>query len=208
MLPYKATASWVETTIAILRYTRRAQNTVETYILPHTEGDMRNLTYLRSALLMTLLCPTAALCDSALKLAGFQAYLFNSRTGQLSKDVLATGAPELGNVPAGPFGSVSTLVVVRVDFGPKAPLPANALQIRLVAQETGSIRFAPASGKIRNRILLDKTSTVGPINDTGVGYVGFWLDQTGCRTVSLKAYLVTPRNVAPLTGVLPFTCYE
>jgi hypothetical protein len=168
---------------------------------------MKHWSRLLSALLMSLLLPAAAVCEGGLRLAGFHAYLFNSRTGQLSQDMLAAGAPELGNVPAGKFGSISTLVVVRLEAGPNAPLPKDA-QVRLVAQETGSSRFASSSAKSRDRILIDKTSRVGPFDDSGVSYVGFWLDSTGCRTVSLKAYLVTRRTAAPLTGLLPFACYE
>lgn len=163
---------------------------------------------LRTAILVTLLCPAVALCESAIKLAGLKAYLFNSRTGKLSEDVLAKDAPELGNVPAGKFGSVSTLVVVQVELGKDAALPGKT-QVRLIAQETGSTRFAAeGGGKARPRILLDKTVSAGPVSEDGATSVGFWLDGTGCRTISLKAYLVKPRSTTPITAVLPFTCYE
>jgi hypothetical protein len=141
------------------------------------------------------------------RLAGFQAYLFNSKTGQLSQDMLAKGASELGNVLIGEFASVSTLVVVRVELGAQAPVPHKA-QIRLVALESDSMPFAAKSRKTSDRTILDRTSNLGPVNDKGGTYVGFWLDNTGCHTITLKAFVVGVRDAAPLTGVLPFTCYE
>jgi hypothetical protein len=121
--------------------------------------------------------------------------------------MLAKGAPELGNVPIGEFASVSTLVVVRVELGAQAPVPEK-LQVRLVAVETGSMPFAAKGGKTRNRTILDRTSKLGPVNEKGAGYVGFWLDNTGCHTITLKAFVVGATDAAPLTAVLPFTCYE
>ncbi len=162
-------------------------------------------TYYRVALALLYSIPVAS--QPAARLAGFQAYLFNSKTGQLSQDMLAKGAPELGNVPIGEFASVATLVVVRVELGAQAPVPQKA-QIHLVALESGSMPFAAKDGKTHDRTILDRTSNLGPVNDKGASYVGFWLDNTGCHTITLKAFLVGVRDVAPLTGVLPFTCYE
>jgi hypothetical protein len=144
--------------------------------------------------------------QTAPQVAGFQAYLFNSKTGQMSKDVLTKGAPQLGNVPIGGFASVSTLVVVRVEFGAQASVPEK-MQIRLVALESGSKPFAPKDGKARDRTILDKTVSLGPVNDKGASYVGFWLENTGCHTITLKA-TVAGGGSAPLTATLPFTCYE
>lgn len=163
--------------------------------------------YSRAALVLALLFSVPAPSQSALRLAGFQAYLFNSKTGQLSQDMLAKGAPELGNVPIGEFASVSTLIVVRVELGAQAPVPQKA-QIRLVALESGSMPFAAKDGKTRDRTILDRISNLGPVNDQGASYVGFWLDNTRCHTITLKAFVVGVRDAAPLTGVLPFTCHE
>ena len=121
--------------------------------------------------------------------------------------MLAKGAPQLGNIPIGKFASVSTLVVVRVELRTQAPVPEKA-QIRLVAVESGSMPFATKGGKTRDRTILDRTSSLGPVNDKGESYVGFWLGATGCHTITLKAFVVGARDTAPLTGVLPFTCYE
>lgn len=163
--------------------------------------------YSRVALALALLFSIPAASQSSVRLAGFQTYLFNSKTGQLSQDILAKGAPELGNVPIGEFASISTLVVVKVELGAQAPAPPKT-QIRLVAVESGAMPFAAKDGKARDRTILDRTSNLGPINDKGTSYVGFWLDNTGCHTITLKAIVVGVRDAAPLTGVLPFTCYE
>jgi hypothetical protein len=159
------------------------------------------------AIALALLFSISVASESAVRLAGFQAYLFNSKTGQLSQDILTKGAPELGNVPIGEFASVSTLVVVKVELGAQAPVPEKA-QIRLVALQGGSLPFAAKDGKNRDRTILDRTTNLGPVNDTGASYIGFWLDNTGCHTITLKAFVVGVRDAVPLTGVLPFTCYE
>ena len=102
---------------------------------------------------------------------------------------------------------MSALVVVRVALGAEAPVP-DKMQIRLTAAETGSTPFAGKDGKARERMLLDKTSTLGPVNENGTSYIGFWLDNTGCRTITLRASIVGTADAPPITRVLPFTCYE
>ncbi|MES2057435.1 MAG: hypothetical protein V4564_15990 [Pseudomonadota bacterium] len=146
--------------------------------------------------------PGAVHAGPAPQIAGFQAFLFNSRTGALSPDVLAAGTP-LGNVPAGDQASVSTLVVVRVDFGKDMPIP-DAAQVRLVASEAGP----RTRGKPVARILLDRTSKIGPVAADGTTHIGFWLADTGCRTITLKATLLNGKAGATRDSELPFACYE
>jgi hypothetical protein len=160
-----------------------------------------------TAISFAILFATAAESQSRPRLAGFEAYLFNSKTGRLSQDMLANGAPELGNVRSSEFASVSTLVVVRIELGAEAPVPEK-MQIRLTAIEAGSTPFAGKNGKAGDRTLLDKTSTLGPVNEKGISYVGFWLDGTGCRTITLRASIVGAVDASPITRVLPFACYE
>lgn len=149
----------------------------------------------------------AAAAQPALRVTGFQAYLFNSSTGEMSQDVLAKDAPELANVPFGKFASISVLVVVKVELEPQTPVPERA-QIRLVAVESGSAPFAPKSKDTRDRTILDKTSKLGPLSAKGSGYVGFWLDSTGCHTINLKASVAGLREAVPVPAVLRFTCYD
>jgi len=136
--------------------------------------------------------------DPPPRIAGFQARLFNSRTGALSADVLA-GQVELGNVPAGELASVSTLVVVDVDFGEGLPVPQKA-RVRLVATEVG--RRGP------NRQLLDSTERPGPVAKDGTTHIAFWLPNTGCKTVTLRATLLGASQRSTKTQTIPFACYE
>lgn len=148
-----------------------------------------------------------AVAQNTAQIAGFQAHFFNSKTGMLSDDMLAKGAPEMGNVPSGEFASVSTFIVVKVELGKEAAIPQNA-QVRLVATESGSMPYAAKRKKESNRIILDRTSRLGPVNTDGNTYVGFWLASTGCKAISLKASLLGLKDEPSLTGVLPFACYE
>lgn len=136
------------------------------------------------------------------QVSGFQAFLFNSKTGTLSPDVLAANTA-LGNVPAGDYASVSTLVVVRIDIGKDMPVP-DAAQLRLVASEAG----AATRGKAAARIVLDRTAKLGPVGPDGATHIGFWLTGTGCRTITLKATLLTGKVSSASSTVLPFACYE
>jgi|APLak6261664640_1056046.scaffolds.fasta_scaffold41281_1 hypothetical protein len=154
-----------------------------------------------------VLLASTAVAQNTARIAGFQAHLFNSKTGALSDDMLAKGAPEMGNVPAGDFASVSTFIVVKVELGKEAPIPQNA-KVRLVATESSSMSFAVKPKKESDRIILDRTSGLGPVNTDGNTYVGFWLASTGCKSISLKASLLGLKEKPSLTEVLPFACYE
>jgi hypothetical protein len=152
-----------------------------------------------------LAAPAAA--EATVRLGAFKAYLFSSKTGTLSDDMLAKGAPDLGNVPSGEFASVSTFITVRVDRDRLAPVP-HGVRVRLVASESGALPFSATRRKVRDRIILDSIGTLGPPNAEGMTFVGFWLASTGCRSIHLKAILVGVKNAPPLSEVLPFTCYE
>jgi hypothetical protein len=167
---------------------------------------MRNRLVLYSlAFAFAFAMPAAA--EGTVRLGAFKAYFFSSKTGALSADMLAKGAPEMGNVPSGDYASVSTFITVRVDVDHEAPVP-QGLQIRLVATESGAMPFASGRTKTGDRIILDSTSTLGPANADGSTYVGFWLPNTGCRSISLKALLVGVKDAPALSEMLPFTCYE
>ena len=134
-------------------------------------------------------------------LAGFQAFLFNSVTGSLSKNVIGSES-ELGNVPASGFASVSTLIVVRIAFGRDASVPAHTT-VRLIATEGGT-----PGRKAAAKVVLDRTARLGPVGPDGTTNVGFWLDDTGCKPISLRALLSSGRVVSTKESVLPFSCYE
>jgi hypothetical protein len=157
------------------------------------------------AISFSLAAPVAA--EGKVRIAEFKAYLFNSKTGSLSGDMLAKGAPEMGNIPSGDFASVSTFITVKVDFGATAAVPQRA-QIVLLATESGAMPFASKRARSPDRVILNSTSMLGPPNAEGSTYVGFWLPSTGCRSITLKATLVGEKKAPSLSEVLPFTCYE
>ena len=76
-----------------------------------------------------------------------------------------------------------------MELGPQAPVPANA-QVRLIAFEGGMAGSASRRAGAADRVILNALGKLGPVDDQGVTYVGFWLASTGCRTVTLKATLV------------------
>lgn len=133
-----------------------------------------------------------------------QARLFNSKTGEFSGNILAKAAPELGNVPSGDLASVSTFIVVKVGFGIKGSIPPNA-QVRLIATETAD---QPFGAKSRKQTLFNAASKLGPADTDGNTFVGFWLDQTGCQSISLTASLIGAGKASSAKAILPFACYE
>jgi hypothetical protein len=137
-------------------------------------------------------------------LAGFQAFLFNAKTGALSRDILHDPKPELGNIPIGEFASDATLVTVKIRVGKGA----RTLRVHLVAIESGKSQFSVKQTPDRDRVLLDKTEPLGLANSDGFTYVGFWLPGTGCREIRLKAQLTGGGSTAAISEVIPFTCYE
>lgn len=153
------------------------------------------------ALLSAAIGAGTARAQQAPQISGFQAFLFNSKTGALSPDML-TMEQGLGNVPIGPFASVSTFVVVKIDFGPKQPVSADA-QIRLVAKEA-----ATPHARAATRVILDRRAKLGPVADDGTTHVGFWLAGTGCRNIALRATLTAGATSALKETALPFICYE
>ncbi len=136
-----------------------------------------------------------------LTVTAIQAHLLLTKTGQLSPDVLGPSAPSLGNVIAGDNASTSTLVKVKVSLADPKRLPQQAT-LRLVATE---------QGKRGARVVLDQSSRVGPFSADGVSYVGFWLPNTGCTSISLRASVAAAKQAAQsaaLTAVIPFACNE
>jgi hypothetical protein len=130
------------------------------------------------------------------KVNGFSAYLLNSHTGQLSGDMIGHDE-KLGNVPAGPFSSVSTLVVVHVALDPKGMMRGQ-VRLAVTAHRRGAAR----------RVLLDRVSRLGPVAEDGMTHVGFWLDDTGCESLTLKATLILGSTRASKQDELSFNCYE
>lgn len=167
---------------------------------------MRSSSFVAVAFLSLIsIIPTIA--QESARISEIQAKAFNSKTGTFSEDLLAAGAPELGNMPSGEMASVSTFVIVKVEFGKGSPIPQNA-KIRLVATENNSLPFAEKKAKQGKRIILDTSNKLGPVDQNGATYVGFWLHTTDCRTIALSATLTGLAKTSTMSEILPFTCYE
>ena len=160
---------------------------------------------LTALLLTSFLLSTNGFSQPELPSLVLHAYLFYNKTGQLSKDILAKDGPALGNTVT---DSTSTFVVVEVKPQNGQSMPSNT-QIRLMATEGGNSAMVSDTKRPPhpNKIILDKVSRIGPSSDTGVTHVGFWLADTGCASVTLKASIVGAKT-APQTAVLGFACYE
>lgn len=141
------------------------------------------------------------------KITEIQAKAFESRTGTFSENLIGPGARELGNMPMGKNASVSTFIIVKVEFGKDSPVPAGA-KVRLVATKSGSAPFSLNKKDQRKRVILDSSSLLGPADTDGTTYVGFWLKRTDCRTVVLSASLTGVTGTSTKVETLPFTCYE
>jgi hypothetical protein len=171
-----------------------------------------SLSWVRPAMLAILVLLFASInlvcfAEQPVTIDGFRALLFNSKTGTFSGDILGRDPPDLGNVPAGELASVSTFVVVTVRMGKNAPA-SKAVRVRLVATESGALPFAAKGISGHDRVILDQTAGLGPLNSEDVTYVGFWLAHTDCRSVALDATIIGVPGAKSARTVLSFTCYE
>jgi len=130
-----------------------------------------------------------------------QARLFYSATGTFSRDVLAPGGPELVNVIASEDPSSATLVVVAVKLAPGKVIRSDT-PLRLTVREQ-----AP-HGRAQ-RVMLDRSLSIGALPRGGTAHMAFLVQGTGCRPLSLQAKLAVS-GAAPLsmTAQVPFACGE
>jgi len=147
---------------------------------------------------------TPALAQEQSAVMEIQARLFNSKTGDFSGNILAKGTPELGNVPGSDLASISTFIIVKISFGLKGSIPPNS-QVRLTATESSN---QPFGAKSRKQTLLNAISQLGPADTDGNTFVGFWLNRTGCQSISLTASLTGAGKASSAKTTLPFACYE
>lgn len=166
---------------------------------------VRLSTYIPVVIFLVLLLFTPAFAqENQAVITEIQARLFNSRTGDFSDNVFAKGAPELGNVPSGNLASVSTFIIVKISFGAKGSIPPNA-KVQLTATESAD---QPFGAKSRKQLLLNETSKLGPADTDGNTFVGFWLNRTGCKSITLVASLTGAGKASSAKKILPFACYE
>ncbi len=159
------------------------------------------------ALLIAVTAHAALAAYPVAKIA-LQAKLFNGTSGTFSTDVLLPGAAELVNVVARDDPSNSTFVIVAVTLADGKVVPSDS-RVRLVARElatrtVGTRKPSPA------RTVIDKTVQLGSVTKGGVTHLGFWLSDTGCRPVQLKATLTVARQPISIStdALIPFVCAE
>lgn len=165
---------------------------------------VRLLTFIPVVIFSAFLLVTPASAQDQAVITEIQARLFNSRTGDFSGNILAKGAPELGNVSSGDLASVSTFIIVKISFGSKRSIPPNT-RVQLIATESAN---QPFGAKSRKQLLLNMTNRLGPADNDGNTFVGFWLTPTGCRSITLTASLIGAGKASSAKTILPFACYE
>ncbi len=156
----------------------------------------------------TAFCAVAANAAEPIATVSLQAKLFNAKSGTFSTDILAAGAAELFNVVARDDPSSASFVIVSVALADSKLVPSDS-RVRLVAREPVA-RSATSGKSAPARTLLDQTAKLGAISKGGVTHLGFWLPDTGCRPVQLKATLTVARQpiIISADSVIPFVCGE
>lgn len=134
-------------------------------------------------------------------ITGIRGHLFQNKTGTLSGDVLAPGAPELWNSFAGPGAANATVLVLEISGLPGsgysgAPGSGPRYRAHVVARETGQ----PAP-------LLDQAQAIPVLSDEGKAYLVFVLYQGGCAPVTVTAS-VEGIGSTPVERSLDFACGE
>ena len=140
--------------------------------------------------------PEESRSPQGFEIARLQARLFYHDRGVLSEDVLARSDSGLGSMPvvggeeAG--RSNATLIIVEV-WGPAGTMDRR-LGVELIVTS-------------RSRTLLDRTVRVQPLQG-GKFFAGFWIYDTGCEPLALRARLVKGKSRSEKTANLIFTCAE
>ena len=128
-----------------------------------------------------------------------QAKLFFT-DGTFSEDMLQVPHLGLWNTPIGEGWAKkpadATLVMVEVR-GARGSIDAHR-GVELTATEQAAPR----------RVSLRRRANVCDIGDNGTCFVGFWLYDTGCVPIVLRARLVGQSDSAVTQKVIPFRCGE
>jgi len=133
------------------------------------------------------------------KVTAIQAKLFYHDKGTFSRNVLAKPDFAFWNVIIGAGDaegySDSTLVLVEVSgksSADEAP-PARKLELTAVA---------------KGKVLFKRAIAVGLFSDDHKFYAAFWLYDTGCEPLKLRARIVGQTQPSSLSKTIPFECGE
>jgi hypothetical protein len=145
-------------------------------------------------LLLVLLAVTGAAVQREappFQIAAVKAMLFYAETATFSADLFGPSAPTLQNVSTGQGQAIATLVIVEITGPPDTYMPSR------------KIAFTATAGR---RLLLNKTLGVGRPGDDGKFHAAFWLYDTACTPVVLKARITGQTPQYPVQKTLNFRC--
>jgi len=125
------------------------------------------------------------------RIGSVRAMLFYGQTGTFSPDLFGPSAPTLQNVSTGEGQAIATLVVVEITGRPDSYAPARKIALMATAG---------------NRSLLTKSLALGRAGDDGKFYAAFWLYDTSCTPVVLKARILGQLEDSALQKTLNFRC--
>jgi hypothetical protein len=142
-----------------------------------------------------LLLPLAAAAQRPapppFRIAALKAMLFYGQTGTFSADLFGPSAPALQNVGTGEGQAIATLVVVEIAGRSDSYAPARKVALA-----------ATAGG----RVLLSRSVGIGRPDENGKFHVGFWLYDTACVPVVIRARITGQVEDAIAQKTLNFRC--
>jgi hypothetical protein len=125
------------------------------------------------------------------RITALKAMLFYGQTGKFSPDLFGSSAPTLQNVRTGEGQATATLVVIEITGRPDTYAP------------TRKIAFTATAG---GRTLLTKTLELGRPGEDGKFHTAFWLYDTGCTPIMLKARIVGQTEESTVQKTINFRC--
>lgn len=125
------------------------------------------------------------------RIAALKAMLFYGQTGTFSADLFGPSAPTLQNVGTGEGQAIATLVVVEISGRPDTYVPARKVALTVTAG---------------GRSLLSRSSGIGRPDDSGKFHVAFWLYETACVPVVIRARITGQAEDSLLEKTLNFRC--
>jgi hypothetical protein len=142
-----------------------------------------------------LLLPAAAAAQRPapppFRITALKAMLFYGQTGTFSTDLFGPSAPTLQNVSTGEGQAIATLVVVEISGRPDSYAPARKVALT-----------ATAGG----RALLSRSVGIGRPDDDGKFHTAFWLYDTACVPVVIRARITGQTEDSPVQKTLNFRC--
>jgi hypothetical protein len=125
------------------------------------------------------------------RITELKAMLFYGQTGTFSPDLFGPSAPTLQNVRTGEGQATATLIVIEITGRPDTYVL------------TRKIAF---TATVARRALLTKTLELGRPGEDGKFYTAFWLYDTGCTPIMLKARIVGQTENSTVQKTINFRC--